>query len=122
MAKTLKKFEFKAGIGTTSKHDWATILDGECRAYIQGTDFEGKPQTMRMMAYKQGRKRGLVVRVGTLGKEDLKAERLPEDVVAIAIQATPADAATLEKWAAEDAEKAASNGHSEDEGEEGGEE
>lgn len=88
--KVLKSFEFKS-FGTASKHDWDAILDGKTRQLDKGTDYDCEDQTMRMMAYKAGRKLGLAVQVASVEG-------------GLVIQASPATKEQVAEWRKADAE------------------
>jgi hypothetical protein len=56
----LKSFEFPTAVMVIkAKYEWETLLDGQTRRLEEGTDYECKPNTFKMMAGKQARKRGL---------------------------------------------------------------
>jgi hypothetical protein len=63
--KVLKSYEFPATVGNGT-HDWDMLLDGKIRQLEEGKDYSCKASTFRMMAYKQGRKRGMAVRVAAV--------------------------------------------------------
>jgi hypothetical protein len=100
--KVLKSFQFKTGVGKGGTYDWETLLDGKIRQMTEGEDYACKPQTVRMMAMKQGRKRGKVVHIN-------KVEG------GLVIQAEDASADQIEAWKEADAEKKAAKAANETE-------
>jgi hypothetical protein len=63
--KVLKSFEFTWSV-RASEYDWDLLLDRAIRQLEAGTDFECKPQTMRMMLGKHARKQGKAVRINAV--------------------------------------------------------
>jgi hypothetical protein len=88
--KSLESFEFTAPVGK-AEYEWDKLLDGGIYQLAEGDDYHCKTATFRVMAAKQARKKGNIVRVN-------KVEG------GLVIQAVEATAEQLAKWATEESD------------------
>ncbi len=61
MPKTLKSFEFKAGVGAKSSYDWDTLLSGRILQLEAGKDYDCKDTTMATLIRNAAKRRGQTV-------------------------------------------------------------